>query len=631
MTQRLPTEPPLSTLLGILNDTPNGVVAYQPIRDAAGAVTDYQTTYYNERARQLLGWSEADFAEKTLFERFPEGRQLAETYMPLMLNDTPFIQESFFEKAQCWLETQARKLDGGGFFLILRDITDRKQAEAAWKNSAAMLQTVLDGVQSGVASFLAVRDEHGQIIDFAFSSANQLGYALMQKTADEMSGGRLLFHFPHVYESGLFARYVTTVETGQQQQFEQQYHFDGLNRWFDVAAVKQGGDGLLLTFLDISERKKAQQELVAQANQLSAIFESSPNGIISMQALRNEQGVPTDFLIEAANPATLTMTGREPATLVGSKLHTMFPGNEEAGFLALYRRVLATGMPESATQYYHDEHGLEAWFQVSAVRQGQERIVVTFSDVTAAQQLQRQLRESNQSLEQFAAFASHDLQEPLRKVQAFGDVLVNEFGPQLGDTGQTLIGRMKSATERMSTLIQDLLAFSRIASQPETNHALDLTRLVDEVLTDLETRVAEKRAEITIETLPTINGNALAMRQLFQNLLTNALKFSHPDVPPRIQVNARQVNARNVPVALPAPKAALYWRVEVRDNGIGLDLQYKDRIFSAFQRLHAQNSPYGGTGIGLAIVKKVVDQHRGGIEVESVPGEGSAFMVYLPV
>ena len=490
----------LTLLLGILDESPNGIVAYQPVWNENNKVIDYKTVYYNQKAQKLLGYTADEFANKSLFERFPEARTYETRYMAFIQQNQPFVYESYFEKVECWLELQARRL-GKGFFLTLRDVSDRKQA---------------------------------------------------------------------------------------------------------------------------------QLDLARQSEQLTAIFESSLNGITAMRAIRDETGNTIDFLIETANAATMTLTGRSPADTVGTRLLATFPGNEEAGFLALYQQVIDDGEPRQTTQYYQDQNGLEAWFEVSAVRQGTEQVVVTYSDVTAAQKIQKQLLESNQSLEQFASVASHDLQEPLRKVQSFGNLLAEQYGPQLGESGQDLIMRMQRAADRMSTLIRDLLAFSRLSNQPDISKPVDLNTLVAEVLTDLETRITDRKAQIDVPALPIIMGNALTLRQLIQNLIGNALKFSRPGISPHIQIKTEQVEGKSVPTSPITARSGTYWAIQVADNGIGFDEQYKERIFGAFQRLHSRSSAYPGTGIGLAIVKKVIDQHQGFIEARSTVGEGATFTVYLP-
>ncbi|MEZ0541717.1 PAS domain-containing protein [Fibrella arboris] len=745
---------PANLLLGILDGSPNGIIAYQPVRGQSGSILDYRTIYYNQQAQKLLGYTDADFTHKTLFERFPDGRSYEAKYIRMVKQNQPFIFESYFKRAQCWLEVQARQL-GDGFFLLLRDITDRKQAEAAlvkqnqlldgvintflsgitalevvldeagtaidfrvtlvndgalqlsgghsredllgktitalypetadqgmlknylavyntnesirvshfypvpqkWidlsiqrtevgllvtynditeqkqaeqqlQQSAHMLQNVLDGVQSGIISYKSVRNAAGQIIDFEVLSANQQACHIRRLPIDQMLGQRMMTLFPTKREDGLFDQYTTVVETGQKIQLEHEFKTDGYSTWFDIAAIKQG-DGLVLTFLDISERKQAQLDLARQTDRLTAIFESSLNGIVAMQVVRDDEGNPIDFLMEAANESTLTMTGRTPAEIVGTRLLTTFPGNVEAGFYDLYQRVVATGNPERTTQYYQDQNGLEAWFEVSAVRQGTERVVVTFSDVTAAQLIQQQLRESNQSLEQFAGIASHDLQEPLRKVQSFGNILAQQFGPQLGESGLDMIRRMQTAADRMAGLIRDLLAYSRVTSQVHAHVSLNLNNLVADVLTDLETRITEKNAVIDVSVLPTIQANSLTIGQLMQNLIGNALKFSRPGVPPHIQISAERVSGKTLPASLSLAATSTYWAIRIADNGIGFDDKYRDRIFGAFQRLHSRNSPYPGTGIGLAIVKKVVEQHYGAIEAQGKVGEGATFTIYL--
>lgn len=239
------------------------------------------------------------------------------------------------------------------------------------------------------------------------------------------------------------------------------------------------------------------------------------------------------------------------------------------------------------------------------------------------------LNRSNDNLKQFAYIASHDLQEPLRKVQQFGDLLANRYSSQLGD-GITYLERMQSAASRMSTLIRDLLSYSRISVQPETLKHIPLAEVIRLVLTDLELRIKETNAHIDIGPLPTVIGDISQLGHLFQNLISNALKFHKPGVAPLIHIRARRISADELPATVKSSRqASLYEQIEVADNGIGFDEKYLDRIFQVFQRLHGKNE-FSGTGIGLAICEKIVTNHGGVITASSQPGQGATFYIYLP-
>ncbi len=239
------------------------------------------------------------------------------------------------------------------------------------------------------------------------------------------------------------------------------------------------------------------------------------------------------------------------------------------------------------------------------------------------------LSRSNNNLEQFAYIASHDLQEPLRKIQQFGDLLQSQYGGQLGE-GIRYLERMQAAAARMATLIRDLLTFSRIATQRDSAAPVSLQGVVEEVLLTLDWTIQEVGAQVEVGSLPTVAGDALQLEQLFQNLLSNALKFRRGGTSPLIEVRASLRDAADLPADLkPDRVTAQYHRIEVIDNGVGFEEKYLDRIFQVFQRLHGQNE-FAGTGIGLAICEKVVTNHGGAITARSQPGQGTTFMVYLP-
>jgi PAS domain S-box-containing protein len=275
--------------------------------------------------------------------------------------------------------------------------------------------------------------------------------------------------------------------------------------------------------------------------------------------------------------------------------------------------------------------GMYRWFKTRAVpmRDAEGQIVKWFGSNTDIDDLQRmeqdlahyveELRRSNQDLEQFAYAASHDLQEPLRKIRSFGDLLQEDFGPTLPDEGRRHIATMQDAAKRMQRLIEDLLNYARLTTQGMAFVAVNLQETVKAVLSDLEARVTATGARVEVNRLPVIEADATQMHQLFLNLLGNALKFHKDSEIPVVKV-----------YALAAEPEEGECRVVVEDNGIGFDPKYADRIFGVFQRLH-NRSTYEGSGIGLALCRRIVQRHGGHIAVRSQPGQGTAFTVSLPV
>ena len=226
-----------------------------------------------------------------------------------------------------------------------------------------------------------------------------------------------------------------------------------------------------------------------------------------------------------------------------------------------------------------------------------------------------ELKRSNNDLKDFAHIASHDLQEPLRKISIFSDRL-KEVGSALSERHQDYLARMTNAAERMQTLIADLLQLSQVNAIGQPFKKVDLTQVSREVIEDLDARLMETQGKVTLGDLPSLNADPRQMQQLLQNLIENALKYHKPGTPPLVHLNS-QLNQNGD------------WNISVQDNGIGLDEKFSERIFVPLERLHGR-SAYEGTGIGLAICKKIVSRHGGSISVKSQPGEGSTFTISLP-
>ncbi len=239
------------------------------------------------------------------------------------------------------------------------------------------------------------------------------------------------------------------------------------------------------------------------------------------------------------------------------------------------------------------------------------------------------LKHSNRELESFAHIASHDLQEPLRKVIAFGELLETEYDDKLDETGCDYLRRMRSASIRMQTLINDLLTFSRITTKAQPFVSVNLNTIVKEVSYDLESLIERTGGKIETVNLITIDADQMQMRQLFQNIIGNALKFYKEDVPPIVKISGNLTH-ENIGDTGKEVSDNDYFQITFEDNGIGFEEQYADRIFAVFQRLHGRKE-YEGTGIGLSICQRITNRHNGKIIAKSSPGKGTSFIVTLPV
>jgi len=245
-------------------------------------------------------------------------------------------------------------------------------------------------------------------------------------------------------------------------------------------------------------------------------------------------------------------------------------------------------------------------FEITARKEAEAKLI------TYAHKLER----SNQDLQQFASVAAHDLQEPLRKILAFSDRLVNKTKAVLSPDAQDYLDRIVGSAKRMQTLIDDLLAFSRISSRGQPFVSTDLNVVLKDVLSDLEFRIEQTNGRVTVDVLPTIMADRSQMRHLFQNLIGNALKFHRPGTPPEVHVQAKAGQD--------------FCEIEVCDNGIGFEEKYLDRIFIIFQRLHGRGE-YEGNGVGLAICRRIVERHGGQITARSTPSRGTTFVIQLPL
>ncbi|HTL59552.1 MAG TPA: ATP-binding protein [Candidatus Limnocylindrales bacterium] len=329
------------------------------------------------------------------------------------------------------------------------------------------------------------------------------------------------------------------------------------------------------------------------------------------------------------NPTVAKLTRRPIAELIGKTEQEIFHPKGAATNMNGGSTVPVTN-PGEQVFYREDGSSFPVEFVKTPLNENGRVVgsVLMFKDITERKRVEEtlaqkaaELTRSNAELEQFAFVASHDLQEPLRKIQAFGDRLKVKVDGAQSPEVKDYLDRMQSAAARMRTLINDLLAFSRVIRSSEPFVEVDLGVITREVLSDLEVRIEKTGAKIDVGVLPVVDADPMQMRQLLLNLISNALKFQPPGGTPVIKISARSLSAAS---------GEQLCELSVQDNGIGFDEKYLDKIFAVFQRLHGRTE-YEGTGVGLAVCRRIVDRHHGSIIARSQPGQGATFLVTLPV
>jgi signal transduction histidine kinase len=386
---------------------------------------------------------------------------------------------------------------------------------------------------------------------------------------------------------------------------------------------------LITTHEDVTERERLNERLAVQNMQLEAVMQNMVQGVAMYGA---------DQRLVICNRRYLDMYNLSPevvkpgVSLRDVMIHSASVGNytEEEARRVLSERSEASNLTTRRTLKQHLRDGRV----IAVVREPMPDggSIATCLDITEierhAEQMQehaQKLERSNRELQDFAYVASHDLQEPLRKIEAFGDRLATRFGSTLPEDGRMFLDRMQNAAGRMRRLINDLLNYSRVTTKAKPFTRVDLGEVLTGVLSDLQIRIEESGAVITSDALPAIDADATQMRQLLQNVLANALKFRKADVKPEIRITCT-VNEAGAAFGSRGPRL----RLEIADNGIGFDNKYKDQIFTIFQRLHGRLE-YEGTGVGLATVRKIVERHGGTIDADGRPGIGATFIIELPM
>ncbi|PMD90364.1 hypothetical protein BWI97_23025 [Siphonobacter sp. BAB-5405] len=550
-----------------------------------------------------------------------------------------------------------------GYIGAILDVTSTVEAQHQLLNSQDRLQSII--LQAPVAISLlmgrsmVIETANDRILELWGKTEAVIGLPLTQ-ALPELEGQPFMQLLEGVYDTGQAHYGISTLARLERGGVLQDCYFD-----FVYAPLREAEghiSGVMVIATEVTEQVRIRLALEASERRFRKLIEEAPmaTGLYKGRELQ----------VELVNEAMIKLWGKDKSVL-NKKLPEALPELEGQPFLQILDDVFTSGkayhaqadpvdlvidgrmqrgyynftykplrnefgevyailnMAVDVTQQMTSQKALEKsqkQYQLLA-SQLEERVAERTLELD---QLNQELTLTNNNLQQFAYAASHDLQEPLRKIQTFSSILAERHTAGLTESGLNLLHRIQSTADRMSMLVKDVLDYSRLTTtQGLEQKAVELRELLDGVLLDLEMPLQEEKVELVISPLPTVWGNARQLTQLLQNLLSNAIKFHKPGEHPRVEIRTQKATAEEMAMLPQLSPFRTYIRLDVSDNGIGFEEEYKEQIFQIFQRLNSRDN-YLGTGIGLALCRKVAENHQGYITAQSQPGQGATFQVFLP-
>ncbi|USZ71821.1 PAS domain-containing sensor histidine kinase [Natronosalvus halobius] len=579
---------------------------FERIDDAFYALDDeFQFEYVNERAEAFFATSERELLGRKPWEVLDvdESDSLFEKFETTMVTQEPMSFERYSDPLGIWAMVRVYPSESG-LSVYFRDITERKERERELELTRELLEKAE-----------RIADVGGWEIDTDTREVfwtDHLFEILAIPDGDEPPLDEALDVYHEEDRSIIEHAVEEALDSGESFDVEVRFRTpDGEVRWLHVKGDPDVDDGEVVLLRgavqDITERKEREWELQRIRDRMEFALNATDSVVWDWDVDDDE----ASFYPSAESLYGTTVETWEEFVDV------IHPDDRQRAQQGI-EKALETGEPK------HEEiriirNGNVRWIEAPGYPvqddDGSTRVVGVARDITERKTYDRKLQESNERLEQFAYAVSHDLQEPLRMVSSYLQLIENRYADELDEDGEEFIEFAVDGADRMRSMIQDLLEYSRIQTEGDAFEPVELDGILEDVLADLQFQIEEHDADVTIADLPEVEGDASQLHQLFQNLLDNAIEYSG-DEPPRVHVSATRDGDE--------------WVVSVCDEGIGIDPEDQDRIFEVFQRLHTQEE-YAGTGIGLALCKRIVERHGGDIWVDSALGEGATFSLSIPV
>lgn len=513
-------------------------------------------------------------------------------------------------------------------------------------SSEALLQNIVQSTDNIMNYYEPLYDVQGRVNDFKIIFANECNRDYLQLEPNKIVGQPISKVFPFLLLNGELEQIIKGFKNEETVNFERQVVLSENKFWFH-SIIKPMDKGILEIIRNKTDENEAHEkvlllneelkgqnkELVRTEAFLDNIIKSTNNVVVHFGPIKNKKRKVIDFRFLYTNDAVENVTGDSKNDLLGQSLLEKYPMVVDNGLFDLMLECLAKDEIKTHLARYKFLNK-DIWMQSTLVKLG-DGITNTARDVTEQVNADKSLRlknvelkRINEELESFNRVVSHDLQEPLRKIQMFISRLIDTEKNTLSKKGLEYFDKVNNAAIRMQLLIRNLLTYSRIASTIEDFREVDLNMVLEKVTEELAENINDSKAQIVTEKLPKVQGVFFQTEQLFSNLIANAIKYRNPKMPLKILINAEKVHSKQIPEDF-IKSFSHYHKITMVDNGIGFEDGNANIIFELFQRLH-QKTEYSGTGIGLAICKKIIENHQGFIYATSTLGKGSAFIIYLP-
>ncbi|WP_445735832.1 ATP-binding protein [Mariniflexile sp.] len=641
-------------LKSVLSTTDNIVNYYEPVFDSDKNPMDFKIVFANECNRDYLGIEPNDMLDKSVIKAHPlhkdyeEIKELIQSYNEK--NKVIFDRQLIVNEKRMWFRCLVTPL-AEGILVTYRNSTPEEEAKQMELNlkkrlenqnlmlldNRALLTNIFKSITHIVMHFKSIRDEDGKIVDFEILFVNDKISPLTGDIPDDIKNSKVSEVYPNIFKLGVFEHLVKAIENDQPQNYEVPYNRNGTVKWFRATAIKLG-DGVTITSRDVTEEKEKTEQIIKLNEQL--VIQNSILKDAERMAKTGSFFWDMDTNVSEVSDNFHKMLGYGPNEFLPSfeKYREFIHPEDLEEFEKIGLNPVEKILTKEHTYRIVTKQGRLKHFKTNGqfINRNDTMVMVgVVQDVTETIEAEEELLKSNlelksrnSELESFNRVASHDLQEPLRKIQLFALRIEDTEAEKFSIKSQEYFSKVIKAVHRMQSLIQNLLAYSRIDSSKKDFEKIDLNTVLEKVKEDLSTSMHDSQAEIISDNLPKVKGVVFQMEQLFTNLISNAIKYKNANKTPKIQIQYTKVPASELPQYI-LKSSRQYHKISFVDNGIGFNQQYAEKIFEVFQRLH-QKTEYSGTGIGLAICKKIVENHNGYMYATATEGVGAEFIVYLP-